>query len=201
VAFVQNRETIDLIKEARRGGEWSLLKEHLTDRRLRILAMMGLTLRRLEKDPKDKDRLLDLRQKILRKYGGVGLHAAELVQRGTLETFLLLILREAESPAEVGPAVEDLLNRVDQYTAFVQQADEVDDLVKELQVRVLSRVSQVFIIFAYGAQKKRARKVLEGLMEVLPKGYGAETHETGRSFTAFVGKMVEGEVQINLPFE
>lgn len=200
LAFVRDPETVNLIREERKGPEWALFREHIHDRRLRLLFQMGLTFRRLEKTPEERERLLDLRRKVLKKFGAPGLRAAELVQRGMLGTFYMKFLREAESPADVESAVADLLDRVDLYTAFIQEKDDVKETVKELNIRVLSRVAQIFIVLGYGKAKSKAKKVVEELLKTLPGTYGAERHETERDFYAFVGKVEHGEVILVLPF-
>jgi hypothetical protein len=200
VAFVQNRETIELIREDRRGEEWLIFKDLIGDRTLRIIFQMGLTLRRLERDRDQVQNLRDLRSRIVRKYGVAGLRAAELVQRGILGTYFLKLLRESASTADIESAVEDLMRRVDLYTAFIQEKDDIKEIVKELHIRVLSQSARIFIVLGYGAAKVKARKAVEDLLKSLPKTYGAEKHETDRDFFAFVGKTHEGELQLVLPF-
>ncbi len=200
LAFIRNPETIGLIREERRGEEWSIFKDLIRDKRLRILFQMGLALRRLERNREQAADLLELRNKIVRKYGVAGLRAAELVQRGILGSFFLKLLRESASPADIESAVEELLERVDTYTAFIQEIDDVKEIVKELNVRVLSQSARIFIVLGYGAAKAKAKKVVEDLLKSLPRTYGAEKHETDRDFFAFVGKMHEGELQLVLPF-
>lgn len=200
IAFVRDPETVSLVREERKGPEWTLFKEHLHDKRLRLIFQMGLTLRRLEKSLEDRNKLLDLRGKILRKFGASGLRAAELVQRGVLGTFYMKFLREAESPVDIESALADLLDRVDLYTAFIQEKDNAREVVRELSIRVLSRVAQIFIVFGYGNAKSKAKEVVEELQKTLPKTYGAEKHETDRDFYALIGRVEQGEVLLVMPF-
>ena len=199
VAFVQDPASIKLIREERKGEEWGFLREHVVDEKLRILVIMGLTLRRLEKARSDLQRLHDLRDQVRRKYGTAGLQAAELVQRGILGIFLARFLRDSRSHADIVSAVEELLERVEEYTEFVQASDSVRETVKELAVRIVARTPRMFIILGYGEAKDKAKKVLDELLKALPKTYDAEINETGKTFSAFVGKVEQGELRLELP--
>ena len=77
---------------------------------------------------------------------------------------------------------------------------DVKEVVKELNIRILARTAQVFIVFGYGQAKTKAKKVVDEVLKTLPRSYGAEKHETERDFYAFVGKVERGELQLVLPF-
>ncbi len=200
IAFVQDPDTVDLVREERKSEEWAILKGHIHDPKLRILVQMGFVLRRMERDPSRRERLHDLRTKILRKFGAAGLRAAELVQREVFGSVFLKLVREAKSPVDLETSLEDLLNRVDAYTVFIQEKDGVKEVVKELNIRILARTAQVFIVFGYGQAKTKAKKVVDEVLKTLPRSYGAEKHETEKDFYAFVGKVEKGELQLVLPF-
>ncbi|GEM_PF-6773127 len=88
VAFLEDPDLFDLIREERRGEEWKLYRRYVPGRKRRILIQLGLTLRSLEQSQEDFENLQALRGKIHRKYGTSGLRAAQLVQRGVLRFFL-----------------------------------------------------------------------------------------------------------------
>ena len=78
LAFVEDPETITLAKIQRESPEWDLFKKYVDAYNLRILFLMGLTLRALEKAGKPLD---TLKRSIMRVYGQKGLHIAYFVQK------------------------------------------------------------------------------------------------------------------------
>src|SRR3989344_6844103 len=62
--FIQDNETIDLVKEQLKTGEWDVYNKYVKDTKLRILIQTGLTLRRLEQN---KEKLQNLRNKLISK--------------------------------------------------------------------------------------------------------------------------------------
>ena len=198
LAFVQNEQTIDQIQEERKGEEYLILKQHISNPRLRVLVVMGLTLRRLERDPADKRRLHSLRNKILRKYGASALRAAELVQRGIVGILYMTIISESRSPADISTAIENLLENVDQYAVFIQERDGIRATVDDLVIRIRANQPRTFVILGYGVAIEKAKKVVEGVLEKLPKTYGVERHETEKEFYAFVGALEGDRVKVVL---
>ncbi len=199
IAFVQNEQTIDQIREERRGEEYLILKEHISDPKLRLLVVMGLTLRRLEKVPADKKQLLSLRNKILRKHGASALRAAELVQRGIVGILYITIIGESRSPADISAAIVNLLQNVDQYAVFIQERDTIKATIEDLVIRIRAHQPRTFVILGCGAAKEKAKKVVDGVLERLPGTYGAERHETEKEFYAFVGSLEGDRVRVVLP--
>lgn len=82
MAFIEDRETIDIVKDQRATAEWKFFTQYVVDKELRVLFQMGLTLRKLEAQNK-QNALEQLKRKILDKYDTNGLHTAQLVQNGS----------------------------------------------------------------------------------------------------------------------
>ncbi|MFA5313761.1 MAG: hypothetical protein WC375_10690 [Methanomassiliicoccales archaeon] len=61
LAFVEDKDTIDLVRSQRKTPEWKLISEYVKDKTLRILAQLGLTLRKMEIN---QDDVTNLRNKI-----------------------------------------------------------------------------------------------------------------------------------------
>ena len=199
IAFVQDEETIDEIREERRSEEYKIFKEHLRDRELRVLAVMGLTLRRMESKPSQQRQLQNLRTKIHKRFGASSLRAAELVQRGIASTLYLTVISESKSPADASHALENLLRSVDMYTVFVQEGDKVGDTTSDLVLRLKANRPRTFIVLGYGRARTKAKSIVKRVMKELPDPYGHESHETGDVFYSFIGVMEEDRVRIVLP--
>lgn len=118
LVFIRNKETIDLVKEQLKSGEWSLYKEHIHNTELRLLVQMGLALKRLENKP---EALQNLRDKIVGKYLTRGLHIAEFVQNNILSSFIARLANKVSSASEISVELEEFLYHIDKYVLFVKK--------------------------------------------------------------------------------
>jgi hypothetical protein len=154
LAFIQDRETIELVREQRHSTEWQILSQYVKDKRLRIIAQTGLSLRRLEDDKEKVDRL---RTKILKAHGIEGLHIAEAVQNEVLSTFIGIDSPLSASPADMTNQIERLLNNVEKYIVFVGPEDSVDYRVREIATRLMADVPNTLIL--YGCRNEARNRV------------------------------------------
>jgi hypothetical protein len=198
LAFIQNKETIDLVRSERATEEWEILRRHIKEKRLRILAVMGLTLRRLERSADDRDQLQELRKKIHKKYGVDGLQAAELVQRGIVTQLMARFIGAGVEASDIEAAFATLLRNVGRHAVFVKQEDSIRPLASEIKIKVLANSPDLFIILGHGEVKDKSKRVLEAVLKLLPKGYGSIKTESGADFFAILGKLDGGEIQLSL---
>jgi hypothetical protein len=154
LAFIEDHETIELVRDQRHSTEWQILSPYLADRKLRIVSQIGLTLRKLENDIEKVGRL---RTKILRKYGQEGLHIAEAVQNGVLSTFIGIDMSLAQSPADMTNQIETMLNNVDKFIVFVKPEDNVDKVTREIEIRLMADVPRTLIL--YGCRSEARQRV------------------------------------------
>ena len=66
LVFIQDEETINLVRSQLKSGEWSLFCQYVSNKELRLLVQLGLTLRKLDTDKNEKA-LLNLRTKIIER--------------------------------------------------------------------------------------------------------------------------------------
>jgi hypothetical protein len=154
LAFIEDRETIELVREQRHSTEWQILSQYVKDKRLRIVAQTGLSLRKLEDDKEKVDRL---RIKILKAHGIEGLHIAEAVQNEVLTTFIGIDSPLSVSPADMTNQIERLLINVEKYIVFVGPEDSVDYRVREIETRLMADVPNTLIL--YGCRNDARNKV------------------------------------------
>lgn len=151
IAFIEDPETISIVKKQRKSSEWKILDNILKDKKLRILANMGLTLKDLEKDPIATQ---ELRNTIHRRYGAEGLHIAEAIQNGIISIFIGIETPITHVPADLTRKVENLLNNVEKYIVFIGPDDNVDFRLRQIQTRLLADVPDTLILFgAYKAKR------------------------------------------------
>ncbi|MFH1916614.1 MAG: hypothetical protein ABIJ21_05085 [Nanoarchaeota archaeon] len=147
IRFIQDEETIVLVKEQRTSGEYSLYEQYLRDPSHKILAQMGLTLRRLDEKKKHLE-LQNLRDKIRKKHGEHGLHIAQFVQANVLGQLIVGIAPKSKSLGEVQNQIVSFFNGLNQRSLFVQQNYNPSIKGDEIIMRIRANQPEIFIVFA-----------------------------------------------------
>ena len=149
LSFIQDEETIDLVKKQKSTPENELYRKYIRDKDFRILMQMGLCLRRLEAEPEKNKRLRD---KIAGagKYGQRGLHIAQVVQLGLFKRLVDLLLGKVSSDLEMAEGISGMLNDIDKYVVFVK-ADEPISLTKNAVLqRINANLPNAVVFFSRG---------------------------------------------------
>jgi len=185
IVFVEDPETIDRVKKQRKGPEWKMLSEIIKDKKLRLLAQMGLTLRELEND---QEKTQSLRNMIHHKYGRDGLHIAEAVQNNIISNFIGLESPNVGEPIDLTKKVETLLNNIEKYIVFIGPDDKEDALTRRVAIRLDADVPDTLILF--GAYKaKRVAIAVRGKIEKTCPLYTTSSVETKIKIIIFINKL------------
>lgn len=164
LAFIQERKTIDLVKEQYNSGEAKFYKMYVKDRELLLLIRIGLTLRKLEED---QERLHNLRNKIFRKYKAVGLHVAEFVQNGILNKYVGILIEELTAVEELEKNIEDVLRNIEKHTLFIKVGSNPQEIIKKATALIHAHVPHIFIISGFKDAAESIRKCIEKLQTIL----------------------------------
>jgi FixJ family two-component response regulator len=89
IAFIEDEETIKIVKEQYNSGELNFYKAYIQDKELLFIVKLGLTLRRMESDSQRRN---NLRDKIFRKYEIRGLRIAQFVENGILNRYIGILI-------------------------------------------------------------------------------------------------------------
>lgn len=173
LAFIEDSETITLVKEQRKSAEWEVYNKHVKDSDLRLLIQMGLSLRRLEKNQQGLQRLRD---RIVARYGRKGLHIAEFVQNKALTAFIGIAASKARNAGELTETIESILNDIDKYVAFIKNTDNVASKVEELRILVIANKPVALILLGSKSAQDLTRTIALELNRAL-KGYEMIKHE------------------------
>ena len=185
IIFIEDPGTIDRVKRQRKSPEWKMLSEVIKDRKLRLLAQMGLTLRELEND---QEKTQSLRNKIHHKYGRDGLHIAEAVQNNIISNFIGLESPYIGEPVDLTNRVEKLLNDIEKYIVFIGPDDKGDVLVRRVSIRLDADVPDTLILF--GAYKaKRVAISVRSKIEKAFSSYATSSVETKIKIIIFINKL------------
>ena len=173
LAFIEDNETIDLVRSQKEKPAWKLVGRFVKDKDLRLQVLMGFTLKKLETDL-NLVKLQNLRDKIRRKYGTPGLHVAQLVQNDIFSKHFDILLKNADSDRDVEAEAANLLNNVDKYVEFVQAGDDFNRKARIITTRINANLPAVFIIFSCGSPAiDLSKKVMQAVMADI-EGYSLE---------------------------
>jgi len=181
LGFIEEEKTIEIVREQYRSGEAKFYEIYIKDKNLLFLVRLGLTLRKLETD---KERLQNLRDKILRKYDVEGLHIAEFVQNGVLNRYVSILLEELISIEKLTEDIEQILKNIEKYTIFVLSTSNKSDIIKNADIKVSSHSPKIFIISGF---KSAAKIVAEGIdrFRIILKDYDFERFSSGEKEILF----------------
>lgn len=150
IAFVEHPENITLAREQRKKPEWQVYRDYVSDKTLRILIQMGMTLRDLAGDPGNFKRIQDLRDKIVSRYGADGLHIAQVVQSGLLGEVFSRALETSTDKEGTSAFIESTLNEADKYCVFIQEDDNAKRRAEEILTRLDENKPQFMYLLSKG---------------------------------------------------
>ncbi len=167
IAFVQDKETAELIKRQDQRAEYKTICTYLP-KEYKTLVRVGLSLQKIN----DADKLSQIKKNIVSQFGSDNLHIINAVQNGIVTQLLTQLLKVYESPADVQNKLVAFLKQVDQLIIFVKNEDnnKTDRIAKLIMDRVDTNSSQMAIIFGRGEARKVVKKILE-IIQNDPLGY------------------------------
>lgn len=181
LAFIQDEETIKLVKEQYNAGELSFYKKYISDKELLFMVKMGLTLRKLENNLERKQ---NLRGKLLIKYDVKGLHIAQFVENGLLNRYTGILIDNLTSVEDFKDKILRVLNNIEKYVLFVQTTDNERNVIHSASTVIASHSPSIFIISGISSAAKTVRKCEEKLKELL-KNYDLEKISSGEKENFF----------------
>jgi len=143
LAFIQDEETIKLVKEQYNSGELNFYKIYIDDEELLFLAKLGLTLRKLEGNP---DRRTNLRNKVFKKYNLKGLHIVQFVENGILSRYTAILIDNLSSIEDLKKKIAETLKDIEKYVLFVQAKDNERGVIESVRIKVFANSPNIFII-------------------------------------------------------
>lgn len=187
LAFIEEPKTIEIVREQYRSGEAKFYENYIKDKRLLFLVKLGLTLRKLEND---KERNQNLRDKILKKHNIEGLHIAEFVQNGVLNSYVSILLKELTSIEKLTEDIEDILKNIERYTIFVSGFSNKAEIIKNADIKVNAHSPKIFIISGFKTAAKLILDTIESFKIIL-KDYELERFSSGEKEILFFKRKVD----------
>jgi len=182
VAFIQDKKNIETVKQQRETEEYKLLLKYVGKERL--LVLMGLALRSIEKNP---DRVQDLRNKIHGKYGKKGVHVAELVQIGLVTELLTRLVKLFGAQVDIEKTLTSFLDQSEDLALFIKKEDSkrIDRISKLVMDRVDVNPVHKMILFGSGYAMDVVKAILKRI-DSDPREYLIQAQIEGLQLSAFV---------------
>ena len=184
LAFVQDVETIEEALKQRKTSECAIFKQNIEDENLRICFLLGLTLRGIEND---REKCINLRNKILKAHGAYGLHVAQFVENGFVK-FIGRYLEEALTPKQMKQEIENLFKNIELTNSFIKYDDDVGKEAEEIVTRIQSHAPKTYVISGLGSVKGNCREIAYEVMHRI-SGYSRETYETEPKIIIFLNRI------------
>ena len=186
LAFIQDEETIKLVKEQYNSGELNFYRIYIEDKDLLFLTKLGLTLRKLEGN---SDRRTNLRNKIFKKYDLNGLHIAQFVENGILSRYTAILIDNLISIEDLKSKIEKTLKDIEKYVLFVQAKDQERNVIELVRTKVFANSPTIFIISGIYPASEIVRKC-EGTITKLLVEYELERISGGYKENLFYKRKV-----------
>jgi hypothetical protein len=184
VLFLQDVETIEVALKQRKTSEWAIFRENIKDEKLRVLFLMGLTLRGIEGTP---EKCIPVRDKIVKNYGIRGLHVAQFVQNGIFAKYIASFLERAFTPDQMRLEIENLFKNIELTNSFIQHDYDEDREVDKIGVRLLSNSPDTYVISGLMSAKEKCKTICQKVIARVPE-YSVETYETELKIIIFLHK-------------
>ena len=189
LAFIQDRKTIEIVKEQYHSGELAIYKEYVKNDEMLLLLKMGLTLRRLDKE-EDIDRKKNLRDKISPKYGVKGLHIAQFVENGILNRYIGILIENIVSIEKFKQDIKNILENIEKYVLFVKKDDTERHVLNQSNIIITSHPSTIFIVSGISNAAKVIRNCEDRLKKLL-KDYELEKISSGEKESLFFKRKIK----------
>lgn len=188
LAFIQDRKTIDLVKEQYHSGELSIYKEYVQDKDMLFFLKMGLTLRKLDKD-KEWERRTNLRNKIFDNYKVKGLHIAQFVENGILNRYIGILIEDIISIKKFKEDIMNILNNIEKHVLFVKNTDNERKVMQQSMTIASSHSPMIFIVSGISSAAEIVRNC-EGKLKELLKDYELEKISSGGKENLFFKRII-----------
>lgn len=189
LAFIQDKGTIERVKEQLKSSEHAFYQSYVVDKELLEVIIMGLTLRQLEQE-QDNKRVQNLRQRIHIKYGPEGLHIAQLVQIGALSRYVSNIMETEGSIEVLKSKINNLLKNIEKHSYFVMTDDSTEKVVEKVVLNLKANSPSFFIVAGKGLAVRVTKEVISSLKTGVTDYYIEEYSREDRGI-CFLNKNVK----------
>jgi len=147
---------------------------------------MGLALREIQ-DSEDRveERVLELGDRIIKKYGLAGLHVAETTKIGITAQLLTRLADIYNNPADVTKKLAYFFDHIEDVVIFVKKKDDSKVVARTVILRIEQSPYHIMVLFGSGYAKDI---LVSSLKEIKndPRGYVIDARQERLQITAFI---------------
>ena len=181
LAFIQDEETIKLVKEQYNSGELNFYKTYIENSDMLFLVKLGLTLRKLENN---LDRKQNLRSKIHGKFDTHGLHIAQFVENGLLNRYIAILIDNMMSVDDFKRKIMSILDDIEKHVIFVKTEDTQRSVTESSRTKVFANSPSIFIICGIASAAETVRQCESSLTKLFTN-YELEKISSGQKENLF----------------
>ena len=176
IAFVQDPEFINQVKQQRKKGEWAFFKTytpHNDD--VYALYQTGMTLRDYESDRNKTDFII---KKIIKRHKIRGLHIAWFAQNELFSKYIGYTLENGATTEEIRCEVKNLFENIDNKVAFISKEDGKRPRQRADQIitKINSHTPDTFIISSVGGAVDACEKIKNNITQIIDEDYHCELY-------------------------
>ena len=190
LAFIQERSTINKARELLNSKEQNFYKTYIQNKEKQILAVIGLTLRKLDQE-ESYDRRDNLAKKVSKKYGRKGLHLSYLVQNGVLSKYIINILEEIGDAELFEERLNNFLENLENFVYFVHSEQKSERVVEILKTRLIANGPDQFIISGMGFATNIVSDIFNLMKEIFSQPYEFEIYSGKKREIIFMNRKDE----------
>lgn len=184
-AFIEDRETINEVKEEAHTEEFKLYSTYIRDKELKKLARLGLTLRKYN-NADAPAKVKNLRYAIVKRFGGDGLRVAEFISSKRLSRYIASIVTSGDiSTIDMSKRVEELLKKIDRFAIFVKSDDDVNKRFDQIKAILYANNPEIFILTGTRTARQTVSE-LKHRINTEMYGYTTESFDDGIENVIFI---------------
>jgi hypothetical protein len=180
IAFVQNLDTIQEVKGARRHPEYVMLHRFTRNGDLRVLLALGLVWRTIGGDRPKMERERTLTR---RAHGIPGLHLAQAMQSGILLSMHKKLVEIGPRDAVVEGEMRVIIENIDTYVTFIEEGSIGGEEVTLVLHKARTFYPRVFAIAGSGRAREDASTIARDVSKRLERDYTVERIDDGAKRT------------------
>jgi hypothetical protein len=179
LAFIQERTTLDQAKELLNSNEHFFYVTYIKDKEKQTLAVMGLTLRRLDQEGEIKRRE-KLVETIKRKFNRQDLHFVYLVQNGVLSRYITNLLEKVDDPELMERSLAEFIKNLDKFVYFIYSGQDISQVADTIKTKIVANSPEVFIISAMGSAVETLLSSFDKVKEEITIDYTLDIYSSQR---------------------
>jgi hypothetical protein len=189
IAFVQDKKTIEKVKEDLNSNELKFYKSYIKDETLIIPILMGLTLRKLEEE-NEFDRISKLKYRIFNQFDTEGIHISQAVQSGIVSRYITYLMEMHSSELLMEKELLNFLRNIENHIYFVKYDSNILKDKEVILLRLTINSPKVFVVSGLGSATSNTELLIQEIDKESLKNYYKEDYSRKNRRIIFFHKVI-----------